>query len=82
MLEGTMIIMIIIMIILIIIIIVYTYIYIYIYIYVGIYNNATCIFHKRATSAPEIKNLDFRGFDSSRFLILRGGIPRSIGNSP
>ena len=26
------------------------------------------------------KILDFRGFDSSRILILRGGIPMSIGN--
>ena len=28
------------------------------------------------------KILDFRGFDSSRILISRGGIPRPIGNSP
>ena len=28
------------------------------------------------------KSLDFRGFDSSRLLIQRGGIPRSIGNFP
>ena len=28
------------------------------------------------------KILDFRGFDSSRILILRGGIILSIGNSP
>ena len=26
--------------------------------------------------------MDFRGFDSSVILILRGGIPRPIGNSP
>ena len=26
--------------------------------------------------------LDFRGFDSSRILFSRGGIPMSIGNSP
>ena len=26
--------------------------------------------------------MDFRGFDSSRILILRGGIPRPIGDSP
>ena len=26
------------------------------------------------------KILDFRGFDSSRILIVRGGIPRPIGN--
>ena len=28
------------------------------------------------------KILDFRGFDSSRILILRGGILKSIGNFP
>ena len=28
------------------------------------------------------KLLDFRGFDSSRIVISRGGIPRSIGNLP
>ena len=28
------------------------------------------------------KIMDFRGFDSSRILILRCGIPRPIGNSP
>ena len=27
-------------------------------------------------------SLDFRGFDSSVFLILRGGIPRPVGNLP
>ena len=26
--------------------------------------------------------MDFKGFDSSGILILRGGIPRPIGNSP
>ena len=26
--------------------------------------------------------MDFRGFDSSRILILRGGIPMPIGNFP
>ena len=26
--------------------------------------------------------MDFRGFDSSRVLILRVGIPRSVGNFP
>ena len=26
--------------------------------------------------------LDFRGFDSSRIFILRGGIPRPIGDFP
>ena len=34
------------------------------------------------TVNPQTKNLDFRGFDWSRFLIPRGGIPRSIGNLP
>ena len=34
-----------------------------------------------SAAKPQTKNLDSRGDDSSRFLILRGGIPRSIGNS-
>ena len=31
---------------------------------------------------PQTKHLDFQGFDSVRFLIPRGGIPRSIGHLP
>ena len=31
------------------------------------------------TVNPRTKNLDFRGFDSSILLFLRGGIPRSSG---
>ena len=31
---------------------------------------------------PRAKNLDFRGFESSRLLMFRGGISRSIGNVP
>ena len=50
-----------------------THIYIYIYIYVYIY---TC----RATANLRTQILDFRGFDSTGVLILRGGIPVSIGN--
>ena len=34
-----------------------------------------------ATAYLRTEILDFRGFDSSRILILRGGIPRPIGNS-
>ena len=34
------------------------------------------------TVNAQTKNLDFRGFDSSRFLSLGGGIPRSPGNFP
>ena len=66
---------------------IYTYIYIihilYIYIYISLcsQNNTA---HKRAVSAlvrvslpsstsPPTKSFDFRGFDSSRLLILRGG---------
>ena len=30
------------------------------------------------TADPPTANLDFRGFDTSRFSILRGGIPGSI----
>ena len=31
---------------------------------------------------PQTKSLECQGFDSSRFLILRGGIPRSLGHFP
>ena len=31
---------------------------------------------------PHTKNLDSQSFDSVRFLILRGGIPRSMVNCP
>ena len=34
------------------------------------------------TANPRTNNLHLRGFDSSIFLILRGGIPRSKGNLP
>ena len=34
------------------------------------------------TANTQTKNLDFKGFDSVRFLCLRGGITRSIGNFP
>ena len=34
------------------------------------------------TANLRTKILDYRGFDSSRILILRGGIPGPIGNSP
>ena len=33
-------------------------------------------------SVHGLMNLDFCGSDSSRFLVSRGGIPRSTGNSP
>ena len=31
---------------------------------------------------PQTRNLDFRGFDSSSFLDLRSGIPRSVRSFP
>ena len=34
------------------------------------------------TANLHTKILDFRGFDSSRILTLRGGIPRPMGNFP
>ena len=48
----------------------YMYIYIYIYIYLGSSGICLCL-SKCATPSPPIKSLDFRGFDSSKFLILR-----------
>ena len=40
----------------------YVCVYIYIYIYIYIY-----------TPSPPMKSFDFRGFDSSKLLILKGG---------
>ena len=34
------------------------------------------------TANPQTKNLDVTGFDSSRFLAPRGGVPRSTGEFP
>ena len=34
------------------------------------------------TVGSQTKNLDFRGSDSDMLLLVRGGTPRSIGNSP
>ena len=34
------------------------------------------------TASLRTKVLNFRGFDSSRILVLRAGIPRSIGEFP
>ena len=39
-----------------------------------------CVLGRAASSRG--RNLDSRGFGSSRFLFLRGGIPRSEGNTP
>ena len=36
----------------------------------------------RSTANLRTKILDFRGFDSSIILIVRGGIPRPVGNFP
>ena len=35
--------------------------------------------HLPFTANPRTENLEFRAFDSSRFLISRGGIPRPVG---
>ena len=40
------------------------------------------VYGRRDTVNPQTKNLDFRGLDSNRFSIFRGGSPRSIGSSP
>ena len=39
-------------------------------------------FLARNTANPPTNIVDFRGFDSSIILILRGGIPRPIGDFP
>ena len=56
----------------------YVYIYMHIYIYIYIY------IYIRVRHAADLRteNLTFGGFDSSRILMLRGGIPRPTGNFP
>ena len=77
---------------------VYIYIYIYIYTHQHITSIALCAFKPfRTRSWPEsgpshdgpyctanlrTNSMDFRGFDSSIILILRGGIPMSMGDFP
>ena len=43
------------------------------------YDDMICILVMRSIS---LLTLDFRGFDSSIILMLRGGVPRPIGNFP
>ena len=65
----------------------YTCIYIYIYIYIYITPRIVRAPHRGRpggrdlyTASLRTKILDFGGFDAGRILILRGGIPRPIGN--
>ena len=47
------------------------------------YNNHTrSIVYNMNTANIRTKILEFRGFDSSRIVMLRGGIPRPLGNFP
>ena len=54
----------------------FTYIYthihvcVYVYIYIYIHTHLVMVYH---TPSPPTKSFDFRGFDSSRLLILKGG---------
>ena len=57
----------------------YICIYIYIYIYIKRGGESAA---PAATANLRTKILDFRGFDSSRILILSGGILVSIGDFP
>ena len=52
---------------------IYKYIHMYIYIYIYIGTRCAEQGGSWSTPSPPIKSLDFRGFDSSRLLILRGG---------
>ena len=76
---------------------IYTYVYIYLsiylslslYIYIHIYihiqhNGAKGKFACQPRGTPNLPTniVDFGGFDSSIILILRGGIPRPMGNFP
>ena len=57
---------------------IHIYIYIYIHIYKYIHINYECWqdLPVLITPSPPTKSLDFRGFASSRLLILRGGNSR------
>ena len=57
----------------------YVYIYIYIYIRIYIYTHIQLAAY---LANLRTKILDVRGFDSSIFLISRGGIPRPTGDFP
>ena len=76
---------------------IYMYVCVYIYIYIYIYIAPGCPHSARGSRArrrpppgrqtwntpnPPTKIVDFRGFDSTIILILRGGILRPIGNIP
>ena len=61
--------------------------YVYIYIYMGVVSGWRGEHCSKRSSTWDTANfrtkiLDFGGFDSSGILILRGGIPRPIGNFP
>ena len=71
----------IVIVIIIIIMIIVIVIIIIIIILVGLRSSAAAAFH-RLPANLRTKILDFGGFDSSRILIVREGIPRSIGNFP
>ena len=62
------------------------YIYIFVYTYIYIYGNGGYInstINSNTYTANRRSNImDFRGFDSGVILIVRGGIPRPIGNFP
>ena len=73
----------------------YGYIYIYIYMFLGgrwsgrgeicgHFRGGTIRLLQNPPSTPNLPTsiMDFRGFDSSTILILRGGIPRPIKDFP
>ena len=49
-------------------------------VHIYIYTHIHTYIHSRSTANLRTKILDFRGFDARRILIVRGGIPRPIGN--
>ena len=71
---------------------IYIYVYIYIYIYIPTYEDVSRDRNRRGrprlsnhdprTANLRTKTMDFRAFDSSIILNLRGGLPRPMGNSP
>ena len=62
----------------------YMCIYIYIFIYLFIYLPVALLYLLASgrTANLRTKIPDFRGFDSSTIIILRGGTPRTIGSFP
>ena len=56
------------------------YVHMYVYIYIYIHSQTSGRTHDVKMPSLHTKILDFRGFDSSRIIVLRGGISTPTGN--